>query len=71
MAGAPQLLTIPEAAKALGVASRNTVYQLVAGGDLPVVTVGKVSRIDLDDIREYIARNKSVAPRRKRLGAIA
>lgn len=71
MAGLPQLLTIPETAKALGVGSRNTVYDLIAQGELPVVTVGKVSRIDLDDVQAYIDRNKSVAPRRRRLSAIA
>lgn len=65
MAGVPQLLTIPETARALGVGSKNTVYQLIAQGELPVVTVGKVSRVDLDDVREYIARQKRTAPRRR------
>lgn len=67
MAGVPQLLSIPEAAKALGLGSRNSVYALVARGELPVVTVGRVSRIDAADIESYIERNKRTAPRASQL----
>lgn len=65
MAGEPRLLSIPETAKALGLGSRNSVYALIARGELPVVEVGKVSRVDLDDVREYIARHKRTAPSRR------
>lgn len=57
----PQLLTIPQAAERLGYKGRASVYRLIARGELPVVQVGKVSRIDEADLRDYIDRNKRVA----------
>jgi hypothetical protein len=42
------------------------VYQLIAQGELPVVTVGRVSKVDVDDIRAFIERHKRSAPRRFR-----
>jgi excisionase family DNA binding protein len=71
MTDVPQLVSVVEAAGMLGLRSKNSVYRLVAEGELPVVTVGRVSKVDVRDIDEYIARNKSVAPKRRRLGAIA
>lgn len=55
-----ELLTIPQAAERLKV-SRNTVYRLISAGELPVVEVGSVSRINEDDLKEYIDRNTRTA----------
>ena len=57
----PQLLTVPEAAKVLGVKSRNTVYGLIARGELPVVQIGKASRIDVRDLEAFIQAHKRTA----------
>lgn len=54
------LLKIPQVAERLNV-SRNTVYRLIADGELPVVTVGATSRVDPKDLDAYIARNKQSA----------
>lgn len=57
----PQLLTIPQAAERLGYKGRASVYRLIARGELPVVQVGKVSRVSEADLRRYIERNTRVA----------
>jgi len=51
-----EVLTIPQVADRLKV-SRNTVYRLISAGELPVVEVGSVSRINEDDLKAYIDRN--------------
>lgn len=56
-----QLLTIPETAKALGYKSPMSVYRLIARGELPVVKLNAVSRIDAADLEKYIEKNKRVA----------
>ena len=59
LAGGPELLTYSQAAAQLGV-SLSQVQRLVRAGDLPAVTVGKVSRrIRRTDLADYIA---SLAP---------
>jgi len=61
---APQLLTIAETAKALGFSprSKNSVYRLIASGDLPAVTLPGGQRVDVEDLRKYIeARKRGVA----------
>lgn len=56
----PQLLTIPEAAKALG-CSENHIYRLVGRGELRTVDVGNgrrpKSRIRTDDLADFIDRH--------------
>ncbi len=42
-----QLVTVQEAAKALGV-TRRTIYNLVERGDMPSVKVGRVYRVNLE-----------------------
>lgn len=49
------LLTLPEAAAALGF-GLTKVKALAAKGDLPTVTVGKVRRVRAVDLEEYVAR---------------
>ncbi|OYN98162.1 hypothetical protein CGZ95_13255 [Enemella evansiae] len=49
----PLLLTVNEAAEALGV-GRSTVYDMVARDELPAVTLGKSMRIRRADIERYV-----------------
>lgn len=54
-----ELLTVPEAAGLLSL-SRTTVYELVAAGDLPVVKIGRATRIPAEALRAWVARQMSV-----------
>ncbi|MET8866470.1 helix-turn-helix domain-containing protein [Nonomuraea sp. NPDC004580] len=62
------LLTIPKAAKALGV-SKTHAYRLVADGDLPVVYVGRrgskkpMARVKTTAIDEFIKSREAAAAR--------
>ena len=49
------LLTVPEAARVLGI-GRSTVYELVARGDLAFVHIGRSSRVPVAAIAAYIDR---------------
>ena len=49
------LLTIPQAARALGI-GRSTFYDLIAAGELPVVHIRHSSRVRWSAIEEYIDR---------------
>lgn len=55
-----EVLTIPQVAERLKI-SRHTVYRLISAGELPVVEVGKVSRVSEADLQKYIERNTRVA----------
>lgn len=60
---APQLVKVREAADILGV-HRDTVYQYIARGELPVVNIairGSDSRIDVRDLEAFIAARKRTA----------
>lgn len=48
------LLTIPEAAERLAV-SRDTIYRLIASGDLRSVHLGRAHRIPADEVDRLIA----------------
>lgn len=48
-----QLLTLEEAAKLLAV-SRSTVYQLMGGGQLPSIKVGRARRVRRAALQELI-----------------
>ncbi len=52
------LLTAPEVAKILSV-SRATAYSLMQTGELPVVRLGKLVRVDPDDLQQFITSRKS------------
>lgn len=56
------LLSYRETGKLLGVTER-TVFSLVAAGELPRVRFGRSVRIDPADLRAYIDRCKTLAPR--------
>ncbi len=51
----PALITIKQAARILNL-GRSTVYQLIAGGQLDVVHIGRSARIPADAITSLINR---------------
>lgn len=53
--GPPMLLRPEEAAKMLGL-GRSKVFQMLAGGELPVVRIGRSVRVPSDQLREWIQR---------------
>jgi len=48
------LLTIPEAAQALGV-SRSILYQLVLAGDIASIKIGRSRRIPTFELEKYVS----------------
>ncbi len=56
-AALPQLMTIDECAKVLGVHPK-TVRRRIAAGVLPVIRDGGVIRIDAKDLAVYLAANR-------------
>lgn len=58
-----RLVTVNEAAGFLGYKAANSVYKLIANGDLPIVDLGGRggTRIDMRDLESYIDRNKRSA----------
>ncbi len=53
-----RLLSVPNAAKYLGVSDWH-VRRLIWRGDLPSVRVGRLVRLDREDLDRYIAEQKS------------
>jgi excisionase family DNA binding protein len=49
------LVTIPEAARILAV-GRSTVYELIGGGQLATVHIGRSVRVPVDELRRFVAR---------------
>jgi len=49
----PLLLTIPEAAGVLGV-GRSTVYELIAGGRLETVHIGRACRVPVEGLLDFV-----------------
>ncbi|MHB8470000.1 MAG: helix-turn-helix domain-containing protein [Gaiellaceae bacterium] len=52
-------LSIDESAQVLGV-SRATLYRIIRAGDLRPTRVGARARFELQDLRDYIERRRSV-----------
>lgn len=52
---APVLLSVPEAARLLGI-GRTTVYELIAGGQLEVVHIGRSIRVPTAAIDAFVDR---------------
>lgn len=55
--GSLELLTVPEAAKMLRI-SRNLAYELVGRGEIPSLRFGRVIRISLPALNDWV-RNQS------------
>ena len=53
----PDTVSVPEAARLLGVA-RKTVYDLIEWGELGAVRIGSAVRIDREDIERFRASGK-------------
>ncbi|WP_040763776.1 helix-turn-helix domain-containing protein [Novipirellula maiorica] len=54
----PQLLSERDAAKWLATSPR-TLWGLRSKGKIPVVRVGRLIRYDVDDLRNFVAANKT------------
>ncbi|MDQ3153224.1 MAG: helix-turn-helix domain-containing protein [Actinomycetota bacterium] len=50
----PQLLTAEEVAEVLGI-GRTRVYELLYAGELRSVKIGRLRRVPVDSLREYIS----------------
>lgn len=48
------LLTVEEAAAVLGI-GRSLMFELIAGGRITTVRVGRLRRVRPDDLRDYVA----------------
>ncbi|HUW01558.1 MAG TPA: helix-turn-helix domain-containing protein [Acidimicrobiales bacterium] len=51
----PRLLTITQAAALLGV-GRTTTYELISGGELEVVHIGRSARVPVESIDDLVSR---------------
>lgn len=49
----PILLRIEDVAKLLGIA-RSTTYVLIAGGELPVVRIGRATRVPREAVEQWV-----------------
>ena len=54
----PILLTIPQAARKLGI-GRTLAYELIAAGELEVVHIGRAARVPLDAVHEFVAARRA------------
>lgn len=62
----PQLLTVAEAMDALGIKSKDKIYELMRGGELAYVSLPPHTqqagrRIELAEIHAFIARHRKTA----------
>jgi excisionase family DNA binding protein len=65
------LLTVAEAASALGV-GRTTAYELISAGRLEVVHVGRCARVPADAVKELVDRlRQETAARSRTAGTVA
>jgi excisionase family DNA binding protein len=53
------LLRIEDAARALAI-GRTTMYELVATGEIPVVRIGRSTRVPVTALDEFVTRRRSV-----------
>lgn len=54
LASDPLLLTVRQAAGALGI-GRSTAYELIAAGQLEVVHIGRCARVPVDAVHTFVA----------------
>jgi excisionase family DNA binding protein len=48
-----QLLTVPQAAEILGI-SKSLLYQLVSRGDVKSIRIGRLIRIKMEDLLQFL-----------------
>ena len=63
----PVVLTAAEAMDVLGV-GKNTMYRLLKSGELPAVRIGRTWRINLENIRAFLALSSVSRLNRQYLG---
>lgn len=57
------LLTVPQAARALGI-SRHTLYKLIRRGELHPIHIGRAARISAAEVRRWVqAHDRSAGSR--------
>jgi excisionase family DNA binding protein len=54
------LVRVEEAAQYLGL-GRSKTYELIAIGELPVVRIGRATRIPMEALRDYVSRRLAEA----------
>ena len=52
---APRLLSVPEAARLLGI-GRTTTYELISNGELETVKIGRSTRVPLEAVDAFVIR---------------
>jgi len=53
-----RLLTIKQAAAALSLSTRK-IWELTNRGEIPSIRIGRAVRYSIDDLKDYIARQRS------------
>ncbi len=61
MTESQSLLTVPQVAQLLQLSSRS-LWKVVKRGDLPTVRLGRLVRIDPQDLADYLQRCKTGGP---------
>ena len=61
----PILLTIPQAARKLGI-GRSLTYELIAAGRLDVIHIGRAARVPLEAVYEFVEQQREDAAVRAR-----
>lgn len=61
----PLLLRVEEVASALAL-GRSKVYELIASGELPSLTIGAARRVPAEALRRYVAEHLEAAAREAR-----
>jgi excisionase family DNA binding protein len=54
----PILLTIPEAARRLGI-GRTLAYELIADGQLDVVHIGRAARVPVEAVHDFVTAKRA------------
>lgn len=61
----PILLTIPQAARKLGI-GRSLTYELIAAGRLEVIHIGRAARVPLEAVYDFVEQQREDAAVRAR-----
>lgn len=54
------LLSVPEAAHRLGI-GRSFLYELIAAGQIETITIGRLRRISVEAIDDFVARRRAAS----------
>jgi len=60
MQDTPLLVDVVEAARRIG-CGRTTIYELIGSGELETVTIGRLRRVPVEAIAEYVERLRTQA----------